>query len=196
VKKDQKGFTLVEGLIALVVILLVGGLGYYVYDRNSDDGKDTAKTTQADNKTTDETSSNTDAKYLDIPELGVRLKLTSSVEDAYYTVSKEGYVYLSVHHFDKVQGFEQCRSNATNGEYGLASLNHAKVGDDQFGRTLTQDDLEGFSNTKIGDTYYWVGGSQAVCWDNSNIPDSNSDAQKAEEARKSLVDLTSAIEKL
>lgn len=36
--KDQKGFGLIEGLLLVIALTLIGGVGYYVYDRqNSND---------------------------------------------------------------------------------------------------------------------------------------------------------------
>lgn len=194
-KKDEKGFTLIEGIIILVVVLLIGGIGFFVY-ANRDSNKDNTDTKTSQQKDSEESADKAEEKYLDIPELDVRMKLTSSIEDAYYSMSNEGYAYFSTHYFDKLEGFEQCRSNAKNGEYGLAALSYAKIGDDHFGSPWTQAEFDGFSNSKIGDTYYWVSGSQATCWDNEKFPDSNPHVQKANEIRKALTDLSSSIEKL
>lgn len=196
-KKREKGFTLVEGLIILVVVILIGGVGYFVFaNRDSNKDKNDTNNQTSQQKDSEESADEAEAKYLDIPEVGVRIKLTGAVEGAYYSVSNEGYAYFSTHYFDNVEGFEQCRSNAKGGEYGVAALTYAKVGDDNFGSPWTQAEFDGFSNSKIGDTYYWINGAQATCWDNEKFPDSNPHVQKANEIRKAFTELSSSIEKL
>ncbi len=48
-KKNQKGFSVVEGLIVVVVVAVIGGLGYYIYQHNykTKAGVDTIKASQA-----------------------------------------------------------------------------------------------------------------------------------------------------
>lgn len=196
-KKDQKGFTLVEGIIVLAVILLIGGVGYYMYARQNSDAAQTTESAKTNQQTTDKKEAgNSTQKYLDIPEAGVRLALTDSTKDAYYTVSEEGNIYLSIHYFDKLKGFEGCTSDAMNGKQGIAALDHAKVGDDRFGSPWTQAGLEEFPNSKISDTYYWIAGSQAACWDHETLPQNDPHVQKAQQAKKALEGLSTAIEKL
>ena len=50
--KNQKGFSAVEGLIILVIVLLIGAAGWFVWQRNQDDNIESAatKTSQATTK--------------------------------------------------------------------------------------------------------------------------------------------------
>jgi hypothetical protein len=52
-KKNQKGFALVEGLLILIIVILVGFIGWYVY--HTDHKSNTANTSSAA-KTTDSTT--------------------------------------------------------------------------------------------------------------------------------------------
>lgn len=53
-KLNQKGFSIVEGILILVIIALIGGIGYYVYSK-----RDTKPTTNVSQSTTQETTTAT-----------------------------------------------------------------------------------------------------------------------------------------
>lgn len=44
---NQKGFTLIEVLLGLIVLTLMGGVGYYVYDSQKDNSKSPAQSPQS-----------------------------------------------------------------------------------------------------------------------------------------------------
>lgn len=187
----QKGFTLVEGLLVVLIVAALGAGGWYMYSRSQ--SNDTASTTSVQQKPKASAKA-----YLAIPEAGIRLPLTEAIKDAYYSVRSEGdnkYIHLSTRYFDNLKGFEACRSNATSGEQGLAVVDSAKVGDDHFGGPWTQADLEAFPNTKIGDMYYWITGAQAVCWNPDAFSESDPSVQKAQQIRKAFEAQSTAIEK-
>jgi len=51
---DKRGFSLLEGLVLLVVVGMVGFAGYYVYDRSQDDAtqaNQTGTSSQTENST-------------------------------------------------------------------------------------------------------------------------------------------------
>jgi hypothetical protein len=45
IRKDQKGFTLIEGLLIIIALTLIVGVGFYVTNANKDKKDDTAPTT-------------------------------------------------------------------------------------------------------------------------------------------------------
>jgi hypothetical protein len=44
-KLNQRGFTLIEGLLVIIALTLISGVGYYVYDKQSDGGNQESKPT-------------------------------------------------------------------------------------------------------------------------------------------------------
>lgn len=57
VDKSQKGFSAVEALLILVIVGIVGGLGWYVWDANEDSKNSLSKSSQAEQKKTESSSS-------------------------------------------------------------------------------------------------------------------------------------------
>src|SRR5260221_387918 len=90
-KNNQKGFGALEGLLVLVIVGLLGFVGWYVWHSKNNVNKtfSTAASTSAAaspaKKTTQQTT-NTNPSYLVITEWGLRVQLTSAIEDAYYKV--------------------------------------------------------------------------------------------------------------
>lgn len=64
-KNNQKGFTLVEGLLIVLVLTAVVGVGFYVFDTNKKDNSSDTKQTQNTHKTTETTTEPTTKTYTD-----------------------------------------------------------------------------------------------------------------------------------
>jgi type II secretory pathway pseudopilin PulG len=76
-KLSQKGFTLVEGLLIMVVFALIVGVGYYIHNSQQDKKKDTS-TSQATKQVTkatpkETTATETQQAVVKIHELGIQL---------------------------------------------------------------------------------------------------------------------------
>lgn len=101
-------------------------------------------------------------KYLNVPELGIRIKLTYNTQDAYYgirnsTVSGQPpFVLLSVHALDKYSGCTTSQNN--DGVAGISTFTKGETdpvyGD--FGKTFPSAPL-------INGRYYFVTGDQYDC---------------------------------
>lgn len=86
-KLNQKGFTLVEGLLIVIAIGIVIGVGYYIYNANRDTNKQVVVT--AAKKTVEQTSPE---DFLVIKELGIQFE-KSTLPTTYYKIgdAKTGY---------------------------------------------------------------------------------------------------------
>jgi hypothetical protein len=82
-----KGFSTIEGLLILVIVLILGGVGWYVWHstkstneilNNAEKISDTQKKTPTSEQMTN---------YLSIKEWKVRLPLSPLIDDAYYVAS-------------------------------------------------------------------------------------------------------------
>lgn len=131
----QKGFSVVEAVIIILVVAVLGLGGWYVWSRSKNDSaknKDTSTSSQASQS----------QAYLDIKEWKIRLPLSSTTADAYYVVNTSSQdddvqpntVWLGVKSLDAV-----CpAANANTGGKPLAGLS----------RTLPSD-----TDPVSGDTY-------------------------------------------
>lgn len=84
VSLNQKGFGIVEGLLAVIAITLIVGVGFYVVSANKDKKTDT--TAQTQNKTEKSTPA-PKKDYLTVSELGLKLNKTD-IPTAYYKLSQ------------------------------------------------------------------------------------------------------------
>lgn len=108
-KTNQKGFTLVEGLLIVIALSLVTGIGYYIYNSSIDNPLNTG-TSQASNS--ESNSKTTENKYLEIKELGIKIPLTKSLETATYDLnSTSDYAGISTPEFIDAVG--NCKASDT-----------------------------------------------------------------------------------
>jgi hypothetical protein len=185
---NQKGFTLIEGLLIVIALSLVTGVGYYVYNTNKNNDK-LQNNSQISSDTKQSKSSDKDKRYLEVQELGIKFEVTDELKNIYYKVDENGYVYLSVHELDNIKGFEGCTAGSGAGQDGIAAFSYAKVGDDHFGTPWTEADLKNRSQAKVGDTYYWVEPrSQAPCFDLDTVSEDNPNVEIMGKFKKAIVD--------
>lgn len=81
IKKNENGFGLVEALLVIVIIGLIGGVGYYVYNskqNENDKSQLTVKQEDMDVKTSGET--------FEFKELGVSIDASGAIENLKYDV--------------------------------------------------------------------------------------------------------------
>lgn len=179
VSSHSKGFALVEGLLVIVAFTLICGVGYYVFDSE----RPNPVTIQPSQVREPEKASTDQKKYLEVKELAVKFELPENLSDAYYDVSDEGYVYVSVKRYDALTGFEACRADLKNNRSGLVAISHMQAGDDNFGSPWTEASLAEFARntptTKIGETYYFLQkGNGGPCYDHSIIKDTGKEAKE------------------
>lgn len=187
-KLNKKGFTLVEVLLVIIALSLIVGVGFYVYNSNKEDPQASSDTNTKVVETDKQPVSQ--EKYLKIKELGVKIELSDDIADAYYYVNSTGYAYLSTHYFDNIKDFEGCTASGGAGGDGggIAAVSNAKVGDDHFGEAWTEDQLKSISDTKIGDTYWWVEPSNGICWNQDTVAEDNKNVQRFSDTKRALVE--------
>lgn len=89
-REHQSGFSTVELLLVVLVIGIVGAAGWFVYQHNRT--KATQAAPNASNQQTQQTTTTTPAPtvaYLTLKEWGVKLPLSDSIKDSYYTVPRD-----------------------------------------------------------------------------------------------------------
>lgn len=175
-KLNQKGFGLWELILLLLLIILLGLLGWWVWQQNQEGKNNNASQSSSQNAEESEPAEEA-AKYLEIPELGVKLKLDNATEDAYYTMSS-GYAYLSL---TSLKDVDDCAADETS----IAAVSKVKKTDtnEMTGKTYEQEANDGHG-TIIGENVYIVSQAQAFCTEQAGPQ------AKAEAARSAFPKLT------
>jgi competence protein ComGC len=197
--KSQKGFGAVELLLILIIVGMLGGIGWYVYSSNKNTDSvlnNTSNSTVSPSKSKSASSSQSTTsskKYLEVSELGIKFELTDKLKNAYYVKTDDGY-FVSVHDFDSNPNFAGCKAGV--GDTGLAALITAKVGGVKgFDATWTQADLDKSGLQKVGDTYYGFQHGSAPCWD-QNAATADKDGKLASDFMQDFVAQQRTIQKL
>jgi Tfp pilus assembly protein PilE len=161
-KKLQQGFSAVEGLLIVIIIGMLGGVGYYVWHSQKQVDKTYSQTANGTAvPTTKKTSSSSATKsnpgYLVIKEWSVKIKLNAQNFDTNYRFEKpdNSWVFLSSTRLDTAtQNSKICKEASAS-----VSLNRSKPGDDNFGSPWTETELQKIGK-KVGDYYYYNQGGQ------------------------------------
>lgn len=155
-KPNQKGFSVFEACIIVLVLVLLALGAWFIWDKNNDTdyGKSANAAMQTEGE--EEVVATSDQTYLTIKEWDVRFKTTTTNEDAYYVIEagKPEYAYVSV-------------SSLTNpecapGKTSVGVITRFKQGD----RDPNSDEL--YANVapdavKVGNHYYFFSHAQAYC---------------------------------
>lgn len=89
-KKNQKGFSAVEILISVVVIGLIGAVGWLVYDRQSaSKDTDNDQTTTTQEEKSEEETTKTNGNTVKFTELGVQISVPDEIKDIVYVIEKQ-----------------------------------------------------------------------------------------------------------
>lgn len=165
-KANQKGFSVIEVLIVVVIVGLLGAVGWLVYDRqkNQTDNKDTAApTSEQANKQVNSPEGEDEAKqpsYFEVKELGVKFELYELSDDLsglYYSMGNNNRTaYFSLNEL----GGTDCAADKT-AQVALTRYTDEDFADDPM--------VPKEAARKIGSYYYLVSGGQAACSEDDRI---------------------------
>ena len=154
------GFGAVEIVIAVAVVLVVGLIGWRFYDASKN--KQSASNQQmSSNQSATQTPKDTPAdtaKYLDVKELGVKIKLGDQVKDATYAVQAldDGSLVARFSAHSLAASDPAC--DARSGQLG--ALEKSTIDTDRVGNKLVPDGQTVF---KFENYYYTYATPQALC---------------------------------
>ena len=184
--KKEHGFTIVEALLAVLIIAVLSFGGYYVWHSKKQPAKGPSTASQAATNTQKAQSSassttsgassaaaatpaQSSVQYLTIKEWGVKIPLTTTINDAYYYY-KNDYAYLSL------QSLASTDCSATATTLGVISRYTAGETDPQTGE-LYSAEITGAAN--VGQYYYYYTHPQADCSTNQTVLDKANSAMSA-----------------
>lgn len=171
--KKQAGFGVMAVVVAVLVVAALGFVGWRLYSSYSKPSANTPTNSNQAAHQTDNTQTNTSgqATYLDIKELGVKIKLDDSIKDVVYSYSKAnnsqypqyvGGVNLSSQSL--INKDSACKPE--NGANSLGSINELSTNQDGLGNTLVPN---GSTIFKLGNNYYILNTPQSPCSSDSTV---------------------------
>lgn len=159
-KTNYKGFSVVEILIVVVVVGLLGAVGWLVYDRqkNKTDNKNTtAESTQLEDKKQDETPTQEELKvdpnegYFVVKEWSLRFKVPPGLTDVKYAIHDDILAFFAKptgYNVQYVNDYEKYEDYSFRYATGVLYRSKSSTKPFDFG-----DTREG---RKIGDYYYYT----------------------------------------
>ncbi len=148
----QSGFGIAVIIVAVLVLAGLGLIGYRLYGAyNKPVAKTTTTSSQAGSTQTNNTgsaSTSDQATYLDIKELGIKIKLNSQISDAIYSIvpTTDGSKGAGISAQSLVDKSTDCNS-------ALGLIEETTTAPTLVsGQQATPDNKSLF---KLGDTYYW-----------------------------------------
>lgn len=171
---NRKGFAAAEAILIVVILAILGGTGYYVYNANkkTNDTLDSASNT-SQSSASKATNRAAAQKYLTVKEWDVKFKLNAQNSDAYYSPveGNDKSMYLRSKAIDDFAAqHSECNTK-------INTVSRLQPGDNNAGSPWTIEELQSF--TKIGNYYFQDGGGQP-CFGNDvdKLNDSNSQLSK------------------
>ena len=156
-KINQKGFSVVEILVVVVVVGLLGAVGWLVYDRqksNTDSKNTAAQTSEQTKSVADDTEQQT---FFEIKELGVKFELSDNLAGLYYTMGNDNKTaYFSLNEFKGTD----CAADKT-AQVALTRYTDADFENDPL---ASKNDAR-----KIGNYYYMSAGGQSPCSEDDKV---------------------------
>jgi Tfp pilus assembly protein PilV len=193
-KKTQSGFALVESLLIILILVIIGFGGYYVWHTQKQTDK-TLDTAAATSQKAAQTESNNAAtlKYLTIPEWGVKGAYTGNVDLTYKITSDDiGETWAQLSSKQLKAAAPECDEQSQMGGIivrihkgedlrGPAGQDTGQTVDEAVGsQVLTEFSL-------VGDYYYYFEHPQAACSTSQKATDAQSlTLDSAKNAAKNL----------
>ncbi len=149
-KSDQTGFGAVEGLLLLALVGIIISVGLFVY-KSQQATNSTLDTSIKSQTETQGIKPKTTDRYLEIKEWGIKLQLTSKIEDAYYNLEGDTIINISARRLDEL------KNSKPYCIFVQFPIQKARVGDKLNGQVLAEEDLMKRSRQVNG--YYYVNAS-------------------------------------
>lgn len=154
-KKNEKGFSVVEIILVLLVVGLIGVVGFMVYKNHSKkaDNSTTTTTTTQPSTTQTKTTQATDpyAGYLVVKEWGLRFKIPSGLTDVQYVINGDTAAFFAKPTGSSVQYVTNYKKYEDgNFRYATGVLYRSTSSTKPFVDDMTRE------GKKVGDYFYYT----------------------------------------
>lgn len=168
-KSNQKGFSVVELSVIIVVVVLLGAVGWLFYDRqkNKSDKQPIAQSSQQTEETTNSTDITVQSSvhYFEIKEFGVKFEQPQSLKGLYYHLGNNGRTaYFSL---EELKGTD-CAADKT------AQIALSRYTDSDYSEDV-QAAASKDTAKKIGNFYFNTASGHAMCSDDAAVQNKASD---------------------
>lgn len=165
-KKQQNGFTVIEGILIVVILAIIGFAGWYVYKTQKGDDAEQANTVITPTSTPSiSTTTEQVSEYLKIEEWGVKIPLSPIINDGKSlrngTNSEDQSIYSL---------YKQSFADLSDSCIGLPSLSISRYNDPSLPVNMSDNSdsktyhyYYGDSAIKIGNYWYYYVISQSSC---------------------------------
>ena len=158
--KKQSGFTAIEIVMALVIVSLIGVVSWQAVK-----GHQKATSNTSTTSVTASPSGAAASDFLKIPELGVKLALSASIKDAYYsmqTVNGQPIAYMSLRSLDAID------ANCAADKSSTAAVTYFTDPNAPGGETGQETNAQANPDAvKINGKYFFVALSNGECTGNA-----------------------------
>lgn len=145
-KVNQKGFGFVEVIIAIVIIGLIGVIGWLVYDRLANQDSEATNT-----QTTNESTEANNEEYFVLREWGLRFKVPSGLTDIRYIIHDDTAAFFakpSDHAVQYTDDYDKYEDGVF--KYSIGVLYRSNDSTKTFAGDMTRE------GKKVGDYYYYT----------------------------------------
>ena len=186
--QNQKGFSVFEACIIVLVLALLALGAWFIWDKNKDkDYEESANAAMQASAESEEIANNVatpDQTYLTIKEWDVRFKTSAANKDAYYYIEngKPDYAYLSL---TSLKNADNCAADDTT----IGVIVRFKKGDID---PISEEPYINYypSAPKVGDYYYFYQHPQAGCTEDEAMLTKIDAAQGAFKSNLTTVEAT------
>lgn len=147
-KTNQSGAAHLVAILTVIIVVAIGTIGWRVWDNNNQNAKQ------------DKTTNITSVPYLEIAELGVKLKLTQSTKDMTYHINSSGDAVLSSTSLAKEE--PKCAADYA-GNNGVGMVSSFTNPEDQLPNGSGTNASTFPDAVKVGDKYYFIVTGQQFC---------------------------------
>lgn len=180
---NQKGFGVVEVILILIIVGIIGFTGWRVYEANKEISQSPVENSTIKKETQlNDTEDIARTRHLEVPEMGVKIKLTDDIKDAYYETYSDKAVSLKTKSLDS---YGDCKENQ------LSVVALIKVGKDEIDPMTDKKFSVNGSGVVVGESYYYIQGAQYAC-----VDDDQAQLAILSKVRAAFVDAAKSIEQL
>jgi hypothetical protein len=125
-KKTQEGFAIIESLLIILILVIIGFGGYYVWHTQQQTNKTLDQAANTSQKTASSTADSSAAqKYLTIKEWGIKFTTSKESRDAYYVFDDGTHQYINLDSKD-IDALKTYNGKSCKGEYVAKLARYAK----------------------------------------------------------------------